>query len=90
MGTLGDLLLDCAARRRSGALQVAGEPGGTVFVSDGMVTGISTPGAPDAEVILLRSGRIPEPARRRPSPPPQRAGRWAQSSSAASLPGKGS
>jgi hypothetical protein len=55
------LLQDCAAQRRSGVLRVSGDPGGTVYLADGKVTAISTPGAPDPEVILLRSGRVPEP-----------------------------
>jgi hypothetical protein len=58
---LEQLLLDCAAARRSGVLRVIGDPGGLVYLSEGKVTAISTPGAPDPEVILLRSGRVPEP-----------------------------
>jgi hypothetical protein len=60
MTALERLLLDCAAGRRSGVLRVTGDPGGAVYLSDGKVTAISTPGAPDPEVILLRSGRVPE------------------------------
>jgi hypothetical protein len=58
---LGQALLTCAAGRQSGALQVRGEPGGTVHIVDGGVAGIDTPGAPGPDVVLLRSGRIPEP-----------------------------
>ena len=58
---LGQALLGCAADRQSGALRVRGEPGGTVYVVDGGVAGIDTPGAPGPEVVLLRSGRVPEP-----------------------------
>jgi hypothetical protein len=58
---LAQLLLDCAAGRRSGVLRVTGDPGGIVYLADGKVIAISTPGAPDPEVILLRSGRVPEP-----------------------------
>jgi hypothetical protein len=61
MGLLEQLLLDCAAGRRSGVLRVTGDPGGIVYLSEGKVIAISTPGAPDPEVILLRSGRVPEP-----------------------------
>ena len=39
---------------------VIGAPGGTVYLAEGGVAAIETPGAPGAEVILLRSGRIPE------------------------------
>ncbi len=53
-------LLACEADRRTGVLRVNGEPGGTVYLTDGGVTAIETPGAPGAEVILLRSGRVPE------------------------------
>jgi len=58
---LGQALLSCAADRQSGALRVYGEPGGTVHVVDGGVAGIDTPGAPGPDVVLLRSGRVPEP-----------------------------
>ncbi len=58
---LGQALLSCAAGRQSGALRVTGEPGGTVHVVDGGVAAIDTPGAPGPEVVLLRSGRVPEP-----------------------------
>jgi hypothetical protein len=58
---LGQALLDCAVGRQSGALRVCGEPGGTVHVVDGGVAGIDTPGAPGPDVVLLRSGRVPEP-----------------------------
>jgi hypothetical protein len=57
---LRGVLLDCAATRVSGVLRVSGEPGGAIHLADGGVTAITTPGAPDPEVILLRSGRVPE------------------------------
>jgi hypothetical protein len=59
-GQLEQTLANCAKLRASGVLQVTGEPGGVVHLDDGKITAISTPGAPDAEVILLRSGRVPE------------------------------
>ncbi len=59
---LRDGLLYCAAQGVSGLLRVTGEPGGTIYLSSGNVTAIDTPGAPGPEVILLRSGRIAEPA----------------------------
>jgi hypothetical protein len=61
MTVLQQLLLDCAAQRRSGVLRVIGEPGGVIHLTDGSITAVHTPGAPDPEVILLRSGRVPEP-----------------------------
>jgi hypothetical protein len=57
---LAEQLAGCALHRATGVLRVAGEPGGSVHLADGQVTAISTPGAPDPEVILLRSGRIGE------------------------------
>ena len=51
---------DCAAAGLSGVLEVTGEPGGTICFSGGGVVAVETPGAPSAEVILLRSGRIAE------------------------------
>jgi hypothetical protein len=59
--SLRQALRDCAADRLSGVLEVTGEPGGTIYFSGGGVVAIETPGAPGPEVILLRSGRIPEP-----------------------------
>jgi hypothetical protein len=53
-------LLDGAAGRLSGVLRVAGRPGGTVHFSDGRIIAAETPGAPSAEVMLLRSGQIDE------------------------------
>lgn len=60
-GPLGAALLDCASAGFSGALRVAGRPSGTIYLTDGGVTGIETPGAPSAEVILLRAGRVQVP-----------------------------
>ena len=59
--SLRQALRDCAADGLSGVLEVTGEPGGTIYFSGGGVVAIETPGAPGPEVILLRSGRIPEP-----------------------------
>ena len=59
-GQLEQTLVSFARLRASGLLRVTGEPGGSVYLEDGRITAISTPGAPDPEVILLRSGRIPE------------------------------
>ncbi|MGH3409465.1 MAG: DUF4388 domain-containing protein, partial [Streptosporangiaceae bacterium] len=59
-GQLEQTLVSFARLRASGLLRVTGEPGGSMYLEDGRITAISTPGAPDPEVILLRSGRIPE------------------------------
>ena len=58
--SLRQALKDCAAAGLSGVLEVTGEPGGTICFSGGGVVAVETPGAPSAEVILLRSGRIAE------------------------------
>jgi hypothetical protein len=57
---LAEQLNGCALHRASGVLRVTGEPGGSVHLADGGVVAISTAGAPGPEVILLRSGRVPE------------------------------
>jgi hypothetical protein len=59
---LGQVLQRCAADRLTGTVRVTGTPGGTIHQLDGGITGIDTPGAPGPEVMLLRSGRVPEPA----------------------------
>src|SRR5689334_15496876 len=61
-GQLEQTLANCAKLRATGVLRVTGEPGGVIHLDDGKVSAISTPGAPDAEAILLRSGRLPETA----------------------------
>jgi hypothetical protein len=50
----------CEVERRSGVLRVTGEPGGLIHLTDGNVTAIETAGAPGPDLILVRSGRIPE------------------------------
>jgi hypothetical protein len=59
-GPLGAALADCAAAGFSGVLRVIGAPGGTIYLAGGGVAAIETPWSPSAEVILLRSGRVPE------------------------------
>jgi hypothetical protein len=59
---LEQTLANCAKLRATGVLRVTGEPGGVIHLDDGKISAISTPGAPDAEAILLRSGRVPEAA----------------------------
>jgi len=60
VGPLDKALADCAVAGFSGVLRVIGAPGGTVYLTGGGVAAIETPGAPGPEVILLRSGRVPE------------------------------
>jgi len=57
---LADALRVTSAGRATTVLRVAGEPGGFIYLVDGQVTAIDTPGAPGPEVILLRSGRVTE------------------------------
>jgi len=52
--------MQCAASRLSGMLLVTGDPGGVIHLADGAIVAIQTPGAPSAEVILLRSHRVSE------------------------------
>ena len=59
-GSLREALTACAAGGLTGVLRVAGDPGGVVHLIDGGLAAIATPGAPSAEVILLRSGRVSE------------------------------
>jgi hypothetical protein len=59
-GPLCAALIACAASGLSGTLRVNGDPGGVIYMDNGGLTGILTPGAPSAEVVLLRSGRVPE------------------------------
>ncbi|MET8978117.1 hypothetical protein ABZX85_21130 [Streptomyces sp. NPDC004539] len=44
--------------RRDAAVAVSGTPGGTIHVHGGLVVAVDTPGAPSAESILLKSGRV--------------------------------
>jgi hypothetical protein len=60
VGPLDEALAHCAAAGFSGVIRVIGAPGGTVYLADGGVAAIETPGAPGPEVVLLRSGRVPE------------------------------
>jgi len=60
-GPLSEALADCSASGFTGVLRVAGQPSGTVYLAGGGVVGVETPGAPGAEVILLRTGRVPVP-----------------------------
>ncbi|WP_433891039.1 hypothetical protein [Streptomyces sp. CA-111067] len=44
----------------TGAVEVEGGPGGTIFLRDGLVGAVETPAAPSARSLLLRSQRIGE------------------------------
>jgi hypothetical protein len=61
LNRLSQVLTECATDQVSGVIRIAGEPDGTVHLAGGAVIAIDTPGAPGPEVILLRSGRVPEP-----------------------------
>jgi len=57
---LAESLTKSAAGGLTGVLQVIGDPGGAIYLSGGGVIGVRTPGAPSLEVIVLRSGRVPD------------------------------
>jgi hypothetical protein len=61
-GRLRAALAECAASKLSGKLLVTGDPGGVIHLADGAIAAVQTPGAPSAEVILLRSRQVPEAA----------------------------
>ncbi|MFJ8437191.1 hypothetical protein ACIQ9P_38455 [Kitasatospora sp. NPDC094019] len=42
----------------TGSVVVASAPGGTIHLEHGLITAIETPGAPTAETLLLKSGRV--------------------------------
>jgi hypothetical protein len=60
-GKLAAALRQCAAAKFSGVLQVDGQPGGNIYLTDGRISACETSGAPSLEVILLHSQRVPEP-----------------------------
>lgn len=51
-------LAQCRAARSTLALRVHGRPGGVFHLRQGHVFAVETPGAPTAEALLLRSGRV--------------------------------
>jgi hypothetical protein len=59
-GKLADALREYAAAGFSGVLQVDGQPGGTVYFTNGGICACETSGAPSLEVILLRSRTVAE------------------------------
>ena len=76
LNRLGQVLTECASDGLSGAVRIAGEPGGVVHLAGGAVAAIDTPGAPGPEVVLLCSGRVAEPG-------------WAAAFAAAAIDGGG-
>ncbi|MDX6527564.1 MAG: hypothetical protein QOI43_3075 [Gaiellales bacterium] len=54
----GRLLTQVASEQRTGALVVGGHPGGSVFLSEGLVTYAESPAAPGVGELLTASGRL--------------------------------
>ncbi|MGW1727077.1 MarR family transcriptional regulator [Streptomyces sp. NPDC002306] len=55
---LSRALLDCGREWFTGELRVAGSPGGTFHLRNGLVVSVESPGAPGPGALLLRSGRV--------------------------------
>ncbi|MEU6255530.1 MarR family transcriptional regulator [Streptomyces sp. NPDC047043] len=55
---LARTLHECGREGLSGELRVGGQPGGTFHLRGGLVVAVESPGAPGAEALLLRSGRV--------------------------------
>lgn len=53
-------LARCADEQFSGMVRVTGDPGGALHLVKGQIVAVRTPGAPDVEALLLRSGRVGE------------------------------
>jgi hypothetical protein len=51
-------LARAAAERVTGALRLTGSPGGVLWLRDGLLVVAESPGAPGAQAILIRSGRV--------------------------------
>lgn len=51
-----------ASGRFTGTVQVAGRPGGSVQLRDGLAVLVSSPGAPGVQALLVRTGRVPDEA----------------------------
>ena len=54
----GRLLTQVAGERRTGALLVGGQPGGTVYLIEGQVVQAESPAAPGVGELLTASGRL--------------------------------
>ncbi|WP_406442615.1 MarR family transcriptional regulator [Streptomyces sp. NBC_01613] len=48
----------CGREGWTGLLRVSGSPGGILHLREGLVVCVESPGAPGAEALLLRSGRV--------------------------------
>ena len=59
-GVLARVLLTCQHDAVSGALHLTGRPGGVFHLHKGKVIAVDSPGAPSADALLLRAGRISE------------------------------
>ena len=59
-GVLARVLLTCQHDAVTGALHLTGRPGGVFHLDKGKVTAVYSPGAPTADALLLRAGRISE------------------------------
>ncbi|WP_086819832.1 hypothetical protein [Allokutzneria sp. NRRL B-24872] len=57
---LAHALLRCEQDRVTGTVNLVGAPGAVVHLRRGAVIAVRSPGAPGAEVLLVRSGRISE------------------------------
>ncbi|MBW5481068.1 MarR family transcriptional regulator [Streptomyces bambusae] len=57
---LAKTLTEAPLDRISGRLLVAGDPGGSFHLRGGAIVEVASPGAPGAETLLLRSGRLSE------------------------------
>ncbi|WP_433609885.1 ADAM 12 protein [Dactylosporangium sp. CA-139114] len=55
-----DALGELAAQGATGALTVHGEPGGVVFLRDGLVNGCESPAAPSVDRLLTACGKVEE------------------------------
>ncbi|WP_433050567.1 ADAM 12 protein [Dactylosporangium sp. CS-033363] len=53
-------LIQLAAQKATGALTVHGEPGGVVFLRDGLVNGCESPAAPGVDRLLTACGKVAE------------------------------
>lgn len=51
-------LIRARHERFSGTLVVVGDPGGAFHLANGVIVAVESPGAPNVETLLLRSGRV--------------------------------
>ncbi|MFI1769329.1 DUF4388 domain-containing protein [Streptomyces sp. NPDC020800] len=60
--SIPDLLNSLYDTQHTGTVLVAGTPGGSIHLRRGRIITVDTPGAPSAESLLLKSGRIEDAA----------------------------